>query len=207
MPGSSGSRWMPRKMSGIAISTIERVDRREQHAERRVRERDPLVAVADCVAVYQATCSVYLSDNPRMPAPRRRSCRVASELRLVLGQLIRRLRAEHSLPDFAGDRAQPARPRGPADDERARCGRARAAAVDGADACRARDGRADRAAPRPWRSSTLHIELTPQGRERVLEGRGRREDWLAAAIAAELSPEEQRTLLAAVPLLQRLSRH
>jgi hypothetical protein len=41
----------------------------------------------------------------------------------------------------------------------------------------------------------------------VLEGRGRREDWLAAAIAAELSPEEQRTLLAAVPLLQRLSGH
>ena len=53
----------------------------------------------------------------------------------------------------------------------------------------------------------IQIELTEEGRARVLEGRGRREDWLAAAVAAELSPEEQRTLLAAVPLLQRLSRH
>jgi DNA-binding MarR family transcriptional regulator len=52
----------------------------------------------------------------------------------------------------------------------------------------------------------IQIELTPLGRERVLEGRGRREDWLAAAIAAELNPEEQHTLLAAVPLLQRLTR-
>jgi hypothetical protein len=41
----------------------------------------------------------------------------------------------------------------------------------------------------------------------VLEGRGRREDWLAAAIATELSAEEQRTLLAAVPLLRRLTAH
>ena len=51
------------------------------------------------------------------------------------------------------------------------------------------------------------VELTALGRERVLEGRGRREDWLAAAIAAELSPDEQRTLLAAVPLLRRLTGH
>jgi DNA-binding MarR family transcriptional regulator len=61
--------------------------------------------------------------------------------------------------------------------------------------------------PDPADGRRIQIELTGQGRERVLEGRGRREDWLAAAIAAELSPEEQRTLLAAVPLLQRLSRH
>jgi hypothetical protein len=33
------------------------------------------------------------------------------------------------------------------------------------------------------------------------------EDWFAAAIAAELSPEQQRTLLEAVPLLQLLLRH
>jgi hypothetical protein len=41
----------------------------------------------------------------------------------------------------------------------------------------------------------------------VLEARGQREDWLAAAITDELDPEEQRTLLAAVPLLRRLSQH
>lgn len=53
----------------------------------------------------------------------------------------------------------------------------------------------------------IQIDLTAQGRERVLEERGRRTGWLAAAIATELNPEEQRTLLAAVPLLRRLSGH
>jgi len=61
--------------------------------------------------------------------------------------------------------------------------------------------------PDPGDRRSSRIELTEQGRDRVLEGRGRREDWLAAAIAAELSPEEQRTLLAAVPLLRRLTGH
>jgi DNA-binding MarR family transcriptional regulator len=53
----------------------------------------------------------------------------------------------------------------------------------------------------------IQIELTEQGRARVVEERGKREGWLAAAIAAELSPDEQQTLLAAVPLLRRLSGH
>jgi DNA-binding MarR family transcriptional regulator len=61
--------------------------------------------------------------------------------------------------------------------------------------------------PDPADGRRIQIELTEEGRERVIEGRGRREDWLAAAIAAELSPEEQQTLLAAVPLLQLLLRH
>jgi DNA-binding MarR family transcriptional regulator len=61
--------------------------------------------------------------------------------------------------------------------------------------------------PDPGDGRRIQIELTDAGRKRVLEGRGRREDWLAAAIAAELDPEEQRTLLAAIPLLRRLSGH
>jgi DNA-binding MarR family transcriptional regulator len=61
--------------------------------------------------------------------------------------------------------------------------------------------------PDPADGRRVQVELTEEGRERVIEGRGRREDWLAAAIAAELSPEEQRTLLEAVPLLQLLLRH
>ena len=59
--------------------------------------------------------------------------------------------------------------------------------------------------PDPADGRRVLIELTADGRERVLEARGRREDWLAAAIAAELSVEEQQTLLAAVPLLRRLA--
>ena len=61
--------------------------------------------------------------------------------------------------------------------------------------------------PDPADGRRIQIELTHRGRERVLEERGKREGWLAAAIAAELSAEEQQTLLAAVPLLRRLSGH
>jgi hypothetical protein len=39
----------------------------------------------------------------------------------------------------------------------------------------------------------------------LTEERRRREHWLAEAIAAELDPDEQRTLLDAVPLLRRLT--
>ena len=59
--------------------------------------------------------------------------------------------------------------------------------------------------PDPADGRRVLIELTPGGRERVLEARGRRQDWLAAAIAEELEPAEQQTLLAAVPLLRRLA--
>jgi len=39
-------RWMPRKMSGIAISVNRAVQRGQQHPERDVRQRHPLVGVA-----------------------------------------------------------------------------------------------------------------------------------------------------------------
>ena len=42
LPGASGSTW-PRKMSGSAISRIDELIARQQHADRRVREHDPLV--------------------------------------------------------------------------------------------------------------------------------------------------------------------
>jgi DNA-binding MarR family transcriptional regulator len=131
----------------------------------------------------------------------------ASELRLVLGQLIRRLRAEYSFPVAQAsvlsrlDRDGPQTTSALAAAERVRPqSMAQTLAELETSGLIARS-------PDPGDRRRVHIELTSQGRERVLEGRGRREDWLAAAIAAELEPDEQRTLLAAVPLLQRLSRH
>ncbi len=65
MAGISGSRPMPRKMSGIAMIVIDAVQRREQHGEGRVGQRDPLVAVGavDVTAgeTLQANCAVHLS--------------------------------------------------------------------------------------------------------------------------------------------------
>jgi DNA-binding MarR family transcriptional regulator len=142
-----------------------------------------------------------------MPHPSTQVVKGASELRLVLGQLIRRLRAEYSFPvaqasvlsrlDREG--AQTASELAAAEHVKPQSMAQTLAELESAGLIERRPD------PRDGRRS--QIELTAVGRERVLEGRGRREDWLAAAIAAELSPEEQRTLLAAVPLLQRLSGH
>jgi DNA-binding MarR family transcriptional regulator len=131
----------------------------------------------------------------------------ASELRLVLGQLIRRLRAEYSFPvaqasvlsrlDREG--AQTASALAVAEHVRPQSMAQTLAELETAGLIERR--------PDPADGRRIQIELTQEGRERVIEGRGRREDWLAAAIAAELSPEEQRTLLEAVPLLQLLLRH
>jgi DNA-binding MarR family transcriptional regulator len=131
----------------------------------------------------------------------------AHELRIVLGQLVRRLRAEYSFPvaqasvlsrlDREG--AQTASALAAAERVRPQSMAQTLTELEGAGLIERR--------PDPEDRRRIQVELTGQGRERVLEERGKREGWLAAAIAAELSPEEQRTVLAAVPLLRRLSGH
>ncbi|MFD5818590.1 MarR family winged helix-turn-helix transcriptional regulator [Streptomyces sp. NPDC127038] len=53
----------------------------------------------------------------------------------------------------------------------------------------------------------LLLHLTPAGRSRLTEERRRRENWLGAAIGDVLSSDERETLAAAVPLLSRLTAH
>src|SRR6185437_12546147 len=142
-----------------------------------------------------------------MPQPSAQVVNGASELRLVLGQLVRRLRAEYSFPvaqasvlsrlDREG--AQTTSTLAAAERVRPQSMAQTLSELEAAKLIARRPDPADR--------RRVHIELTHEGRERVLEERGKREDWLAAAIAAELTPDEQRTLLAAVPLLRRLSGH
>ena len=140
-----------------------------------------------------------------MSHPSTRVVQGAGELRLVLGQLVRRLRAEYSFPVAQAtvlsrlDREGPQTASALATAEHVRP-QSMAQTLAELETAGLIERRPD---PRDGRRN--QVELTPEGRERVLEGRGRREDWLAAAIAAELSPEEQRTVLAAIPLLQRLS--
>jgi DNA-binding MarR family transcriptional regulator len=141
-----------------------------------------------------------------MPQPSAHVVKGAGELRLVLGQLLRRLRAEYSFPvaqasvlsrlDREGSQTTSAL--AAAERVRPQSMAQTLAELEAAGLIARRPDARDR--------RQIQIELTPLGRERVLDGRGRREDWLAAAIAAELNPEEQHTLLAAVPLLQRLTR-
>ena len=125
----------------------------------------------------------------------------------MLGQLVRRLRAEYAFPvaqasvlsrlDREG--AQTASGLAAAERVRPQSMAQTLAELESAGLIERR--------PDPEDRRQIQIELTGRGRERVLEERGKREGWLAAAIAAELSPEEQQTVLAAVPLLRRLSGH
>ena len=140
-----------------------------------------------------------------MPQPSAQVVKGASELRLVLGQLVRRLRAEYSFPvaqasvlsrlDREG--AQTTSELAAAEHVRPQSMAQTLAELETAGLIERR--------PDPEDGRRVQIELTEDGRGRVLEGRGRREDWLAAAIAAELSPEEQKTLLVAIPMLRRLA--
>jgi len=129
----------------------------------------------------------------------------ASELRLVLGQLVRRLRREYTFPVAQAtvlsrlDREGPQTTSALAAAERVRPqSMAQTIAELAADELVARH-------PDPADGRQILIELTEQGRDRLHEERRRREGWLAEAIAAELTAEEQQVLIAAVPLLRRLS--
>ena len=59
--------------------------------------------------------------------------------------------------------------------------------------------------PDPADGRRILVELTDQGRGTLEADRRHREGWLARAIAEDLSPTEQQTLMEAVTLLRRLA--
>jgi DNA-binding MarR family transcriptional regulator len=59
--------------------------------------------------------------------------------------------------------------------------------------------------PDPADGRRILVELTDQGRDTLEADRRHREGWLARAIAEDLSPQEQQTLMEAVTLLRRLA--
>jgi DNA-binding MarR family transcriptional regulator len=59
--------------------------------------------------------------------------------------------------------------------------------------------------PDPADGRRTLVELTEQGRDTLEADRRHREGWLARAIAEDLSPSEQQTLMEAVTLLRRLA--
>lgn len=129
----------------------------------------------------------------------------AGELRIVLGQLVRRLRREYSFPIAQAsvlsrldrDGAQTTSALAAAERIRAQSMAQTLLELEG-------DGLISRHPDRSDRRQIL-IELTDRGRDRLREDRRRREGWLAEAIASTLSAEEQRTLIDVLPLLRRLA--
>ena len=130
---------------------------------------------------------------------------VASELRTVLGQLVRRLRTQHRFPLMHGsvlgrlDRGGSSSVSELAVAERVRP-QSMAQTVGELEA----DGLVNRS-PDPEDRRRALVELTDQGRAVLEADRRARDGWLAQGIERDLSPRDQEVLAKAVELLRRLA--
>jgi DNA-binding MarR family transcriptional regulator len=131
---------------------------------------------------------------------------LASDLRVVLGRLIRRLRAERRDLSLAQvtvlgrlDRKGPSAVSDLAAGERVRP-QSMAATV----AALLAAGLVSRT-PDPGDRRRVLIGLTQAGKEALAADRRRREGWLADAIRRDLSPDERRVLADATALLARIA--
>jgi len=131
---------------------------------------------------------------------------LASDLRVVIGQLVRRLRAERRDLPLAQmtvlgrlDRVGPCGVSDLAAGERVRP-QSMASTV----AALLAAGLVSRA-PDPGDRRRVLIALTRAGREALAVDRRRRVGWLADAIRGDLSPKEQRALADAAVLLARIA--
>jgi DNA-binding MarR family transcriptional regulator len=131
--------------------------------------------------------------------------RVASDLRLVIGRLVRRLRAEHRFPLAQGtvlgrlDREGAQSVSDLAAKERVRH-QSMTQTVRDLEA----DGFVERRPDAQDRRRAL-VDLTEAGRAALEEDRRHRVGWLAGAIDERLTARERRVLEEATDLLRRLS--
>lgn len=132
---------------------------------------------------------------------------LAEELRQVIGQLVRTVRAADKMPPGEAavlgylDRTGPLTT---ADIAQQRAVSHQSAAKSVKELLAQGLVHAE-AHPSDGRKLLLH--LTPTGRVRLAEERQRRADWLGTAINDVLASDEQETLGAALPLLSRLNAH
>jgi DNA-binding MarR family transcriptional regulator len=133
------------------------------------------------------------------------SARVASDLRLVIGQLVRRLRAEHRFPLAQGtvlgrlDREGTQSVSDLAAKERVRHQSMTQTVAD-----LEADGFVERR-PDPADRRRVLVSLTAPGRSALEADRRQRVGWLAGAIDERLSARELRVVDEAVELLRRLA--
>ena len=132
---------------------------------------------------------------------------LAGELRVLIGQLKRRLREQTNLGDITWsqvsvlsllDRDGPATVTTLARAEGMRP-QSMGATVATLEAAGLVSG-----SPDPSDGRQTLLSLTANGREWIKAGRAAREDWLSRAIQTKLAPAEQERLAAAVELLKRL---
>jgi DNA-binding MarR family transcriptional regulator len=136
--------------------------------------------------------------------PSRPAALSASELRIVLGQLIRRLRIENSLPLLHGSvLARLERGGETTTSALASAERVRQQSMSQTVTELAAAGLVSRT-PDPTDGRRILIGLTDQGRTTLADDRARRDGWLASAIEADLTLEEQEILARAVAILRRI---
>ena len=129
----------------------------------------------------------------------------ASELRVVLGQLVRRLRAENRLPLPHASALGRLDREGPQTvSELAAAERVRPQSMAQTVGELESDGLIERQ-PDPADRRRALVQLTDEGRTMLQADRRQREGWLARAIVDDLSEEEQAVLGRAVQLLRRLA--
>jgi len=130
---------------------------------------------------------------------------LASELRVVLGRLIRRLRAEHRFSLSQGSVLGRLDREGPQSTSKlAGAERVRPQSMGQTVAELESQGLVARR-PDPSDGRSTLIELTEAGRAELREDRGRREGWLAEAIEGNFSDGEREVLDQAARLLARLA--
>jgi DNA-binding MarR family transcriptional regulator len=130
---------------------------------------------------------------------------LASDLRVVLGQLMRRLRAEHRFSLSHGavlGRLDREGPQGVSDLAAAERVRPQSMAQTVGDL---ETGGLVSRQPDPSDGRRALVELTSEGRAMLAADRRQREGWLAEAISDGFSGREQQTLAEAVSLLRRLA--
>lgn len=129
----------------------------------------------------------------------------ASELRVVLGQLVRRLRAEYTFPtSHVAVLSRLDREGSQTASELAAAERVRPQSMAQTLNDLESEGLIARR-PHPGDGRRVLIKLTTLGGARLKSDRRRREGWLAGAITSQLSAREQRALFAAIPLMRRIA--
>jgi DNA-binding MarR family transcriptional regulator len=130
---------------------------------------------------------------------------LASELRVVLGQLVRRLRTQHRFPLSQGmvlGRLDRHGPMGVSDLAAAERVRPQSMAQTVADLESAGMVTRD---PDPSDKRRALVSLTPEGLATLLADRRDREGWMARLIAEELDAGERATLRSSIDLLRRIA--
>jgi DNA-binding MarR family transcriptional regulator len=130
---------------------------------------------------------------------------LAAELRLALGQIFRRIRAQHGFPMGQGAVLGALSREGPQSISDLAAGakmRPQSMAQTVKDLEQA--GLVTRR-PDPADGRRFYIELSPEGLARLEADRRQRDDWLARVLSEDLDESERATLAAAAPLLRRIA--